>query len=75
MYITTRSIAGDTFMSSGDCGHATSLNKICKTPAQSAADMLKQMAARKALGPIVAGEHVTRELDAVRAPGGKWVTA
>jgi hypothetical protein len=48
MYITTRSIAGGTFMTCGDCGHAISMNEICKTPLQSATDMLKHMAAHNA---------------------------
>jgi hypothetical protein len=48
MYITTRNIAGGTFMTCGDCGHAISMNKICKTPLQSATDMLKHMAAHNA---------------------------
>jgi hypothetical protein len=48
MYITTRNIAGGTFMTCGDCGHAISMNQICKTPLQSATDMLKHMAAHSA---------------------------
>lgn len=44
MYITTRSIAGGTFMSCNDCGDAISMNKICEKPLQSATDMLKHMA-------------------------------
>ena len=48
MYITTRNIAGGTFMTCGDCGHAISMNQICKTPLQSATDMLKHMAAHNA---------------------------
>jgi len=75
MYITTRSIAGDTFMACGECGHATSMNKLCKTPLQSAADMLKHMATHKASRALVAGERVTPELAAVRSLASKWVSA
>ena len=48
MYTTTRSIAGGTLMTCNDCGHAISMNTICKTPLQSATDMLKHMAAHNA---------------------------
>lgn len=75
MYITTRSIAGDTFMACGECGHATSMNKLCKTPLQSATDMLKHMAAHKASRALVAGERITPELAVVRSLASKWVSA
>jgi hypothetical protein len=45
MYITTRDIAGGTFMTCKDCGHAVSMNKMCEKPLQSASDILKHMAA------------------------------
>jgi hypothetical protein len=66
MYTTTRRIAGGTFMVCSDCGDAMSMNKICKTPLQSATDMLKHMAAHnasRAFAPVV--EHLTEpEADA-----------
>jgi hypothetical protein len=58
MYITTRNIAGGTFMTCGDCGHAIGMNEICKTPLQSATDMLKHMAAHNASRAFAVG-HVT----------------
>jgi hypothetical protein len=61
MYTTTRRIAGGTFMVCDDCGDAVSMNKICKTPLQSATDMLKHMAAHdasRAFAPSV--EYVTQ---------------
>ncbi len=45
MFKTTRTIAGGTFTTCNDCGHAISMNEICETPLQSAIDMLKHMAA------------------------------
>jgi hypothetical protein len=48
MYKTTRNIAGDTFMTCKDCGHAISMNKICESPIRSATDILKHMAAHNA---------------------------
>jgi hypothetical protein len=48
MYITTRSIAGGALMAGSDCGQATGMAKLCKTPLQSATDMLKHMAVHKA---------------------------
>jgi hypothetical protein len=47
MYITTRDIAGGTFMTCKDCGHAVSMNKMCEKPLQSASDILKHMAAHE----------------------------
>jgi hypothetical protein len=44
-----------------DCGDAISMNNICKTPLQSATDMLKHMAvhnASPAFAPVV--RHVTQ---------------
>jgi hypothetical protein len=61
MYITTRHIAGGTFMVCDDCGDAISMNKVCENPIQSATDMLKHMAAHnasRAFAPVV--EHVVR---------------
>jgi hypothetical protein len=55
MYITTRNIAGGTFMTCNDCGDAISMDKMCKTPFQSATDMLKHMAvhnASRAFAPV-----------------------
>jgi hypothetical protein len=79
MYITTRSIEGDTLMACGDCGHATGINKICKTPIQSATDMLKHMAAHRAsraFVPIVPVVPITQKLvEAVRGLGDKWASA
>jgi|CZKD01.1.fsa_nt_gi hypothetical protein len=79
MYITTRSIEGDTLMACGDCGHATSMNKICKTPIQSATDMLKHMAAHRAsraFVPVVPVVPITQKLvEAVRGLGDKWASA
>ena len=60
MYITTRNIAGGTFMTCGDCGHAISMNQICKTPLQSATDMLKHMAAHNASRAFAALACVTQ---------------
>jgi hypothetical protein len=48
MYITTRRIAGGTFMVCNDCGDTMSMNRICKNPIQSATDMLKHMAVHNA---------------------------
>ena len=48
MYITTRRIAGGTFMVCSDCGDAISMNKICENPIQSATDMLKHMTVHNA---------------------------
>ena len=61
MYTTTRRIVGGTFMVCSDCGDAISMNNICKTPLQSATDMLKHMAvhnASRAFAPVVG--HVTQ---------------
>jgi hypothetical protein len=55
MYTTTRRIVGGTFMVCSDCGDAVSMNTICKTPLQSATDMLKHMAvhnASRAFAPV-----------------------
>jgi hypothetical protein len=64
MYTTTRNIAGDTFMTCGDCGHEISMDKLCETPLQSATDMLKHMAvhnASRTFATVV--EHVTQPLN------------
>jgi hypothetical protein len=61
MYITTRRIAGGTFMVCDDCGDAISMNKLCENPIQSATDMLKHMAvhnASRAFAAVV--EHVAQ---------------
>jgi hypothetical protein len=41
-----------------DCGDAISMNKICKTPLQSATDMLKHMAVHNASRAFAAVGHV-----------------
>ena len=58
MYKTTRNIAGDTFMTCKDCGHAISMNKICERPIQAATDMLKHMAAHNASRAFAVAAHV-----------------
>jgi hypothetical protein len=58
MYTTTRSIAGRTLMTCSDCGHAISMNKICQTPLQSAADMLKHMSAHNSSRAIATASRV-----------------
>ena len=62
MYTTTRNIAGGTFMTCNDCGDAISMNEICKTPLQSATDMLKHMAVHNASRAFAVVESV-RELE------------
>ena len=62
MYTTTRNLAGGTFMTCNDCGDAISMNKICKTPLQSATDMLKHMAVHNASRAFAVVESV-RELE------------
>jgi hypothetical protein len=62
MYTTTRNIAGGTFMTCNDCGDAISMNMICKTPLQSATDMLKHMAVHNASRAFAVVEPV-RELE------------
>jgi hypothetical protein len=59
MYTTTRNIAGGTFMTCKDCGHAISMNKMCQEPIQSATDMLKHMAAHNASRAFAPVERVT----------------
>ena len=58
MYKTTRNIAGDTFMTCKDCGHAISMNKICERPIQAATDILKHMAAHNASRAFAVAAHV-----------------
>jgi hypothetical protein len=58
MYKTTRNIAGDTFMTCKDCGHAISMNKICERPIQAATDILKHMAAHNASRSFAAAARV-----------------
>ena len=48
MYTMTRRMVGGTFMVCSDCGDAISMNTLCKTPLQSATDMLKHMAVHNA---------------------------
>jgi hypothetical protein len=74
MYTTTRNIAGGTFMTCKDCGHAVSMNMICDHPIQSATEILKHMAAHNACALAACG-HGTPELEAVRALSGKWISA
>src|SRR6202020_3549719 len=59
MYTTIRNIAGDTFMTCKDCGHALSLNKMCEKPLQSATDILKHMATHNASHAFASVERVT----------------
>ena len=61
MYITTRDIAGGTFMTCKDCGHAVSMNKMCEKPLQSASDILKHMAAH-------GGSHASASVGRVIRP-------
>jgi hypothetical protein len=67
MYITTRDIAGGTFMTCKDCGQAISMNKICEKPIQAATDSLRHMATHNASGALVGGGCLTPTLKAVRA--------
>ena len=59
MYTTTRNIAGGTFMTCKDCGHAVSMNKMCEKPLQSATDILKHMATHNASHAFASVERVT----------------
>jgi hypothetical protein len=59
MYVTTRRIAGGTFMVCDDCGDAISMNKICENPIHSATDMLKHMAVHNASRAFAAVGQVT----------------
>ncbi len=58
MYTTTRSNAGGTLTTCGECGHAISMNKICEKPLQSATDMLKHIAAHNSSRAFAAVERV-----------------
>jgi hypothetical protein len=60
MYATTRNMAGDTFMTCNDCGHAISMNKLCEIPIQSATDMLKHMATHSASRAFTAVGRIIR---------------
>jgi|SRR3984957_20398982 hypothetical protein len=60
MYTTTRNIAGGTFMTCKGCGHATSMNKMCETPLQSASNILKHMATHIACYAFVPVRRVAR---------------
>ena len=68
MYKTTR-IAGDTFMTCKDCGHAISMNKICERPIQAATDILKHMAAHNASRAfaVAAGVMAPKSAEAIPA--------
>jgi len=59
MYTTIRNIAGGTFMTCKDCGHAVSMNKMCEKPLQSATEILKHMATHNASHAFASGERVT----------------
>ena len=59
MYTTIRNIAGGTFMTCKDCGHAVSMNKMCEKPLQSATDILKHMATHNASHAFASVERVT----------------
>jgi hypothetical protein len=82
MFITTRNIAGGTFMTCGDCGHALSMNKICGTPLQSATDMLKHMAAHNASRAFATVGRVSQTelqaapaVESVPALAANWMSA
>jgi hypothetical protein len=75
MYITSRNTSGDTLVACGDCGYAISMNMICKTPLQSAADMLSHMAAHKASRVLAPVPPITPKLEAVRGFDGKGMMA
>jgi hypothetical protein len=75
MYTTTRNIAGRTFMTCKDCGHAVSMNEICEKPIQSASDILKHMAVHNVSRGITVERHVPSELVAARHLVGKWTNA
>ncbi len=60
MYTTTRRIFGGTFMVCSDCGDAISMNTICKTPLQSATDMLKHMAVHNASRAFASVDQVAQ---------------
>jgi len=75
MYLTTRSIEGDTLMACGACRHAISMNRICNMPIQSTTDILKHMAAYKASCAFVPVAPITQELEAVRGLSNKWASA
>jgi hypothetical protein len=64
MYTTNR-MAGGTFMTCKDCGHAISMNKICEKPIQAATDMLKHMAAHNASRAFAVGRVIRPEPEAV----------
>jgi hypothetical protein len=59
MYTTVRNIAGGTFMTCKDCGHAVGMNKMCEKPLQSATDILKHMATHNASHAFASVERVT----------------
>ena len=59
MYITTRNVAGGTFITCKDCGNEISMNKMCEKPLQSATDMLKHMAAHN-VSTVAAVEQLRR---------------
>ncbi|HXO35721.1 MAG TPA: hypothetical protein VN901_25560 [Candidatus Acidoferrales bacterium] len=59
MYTTIRNIAGGTFMTCKDCGHAVSMNKMCEKPLQSATDILKHMATHNASHAFASVERAT----------------
>jgi hypothetical protein len=66
MYITTRNVAGVTFMTCKDCGHAMSMSKICDKPIQSTTDILKHMAVHNGSRAFAAnGRGVTPEPEGV----------
>ena len=66
MYTTTRNMAGGTFMTCKDCGHAISMNTICEKPIQAATDMLKHLAAHNASRAFATvGRVIRREPETV----------
>jgi hypothetical protein len=75
MYSTTRNIAGDTFMTCKDFGHALGMNKMCETPLKSATDSLKHLAIHTAFHAFAAAGRVPSKLVRVCTVSGKTLSA
>ena len=75
MYLTTRNISGDTLVACSDCGHEVSMNRICRTPIQSAANRLSHMAAHKVSGALVPVALIVSKVGAVGGFGSKGMSA
>ena len=73
MYTTTRRIVGGTFMVCSDCGDAISMNKICKTPLQSATDMLKHVAVHNASRAFAPAFEYVKQPEPKADPSGELV--